>query len=128
VLNQLTDWHLLFRKLLHINRDSNSITYAQVQLCLNKFDLELEQFMKASKKDCHKYKQTNIEWSPYSGEWLQQQWLLSRIQRYLSGLTSDPRNLVQDCRRCGVTDLRTITQEELRMDFFFVQAELGSPG
>jgi hypothetical protein len=30
VLNQLTDWHLLFRKLLYINRDSNSITYAQV--------------------------------------------------------------------------------------------------
>jgi hypothetical protein len=94
VLNQLTDRHLLFRKLLYINRDSNSITYAQVQLCLNKFDHELEQFMKASKKDCHKYKRTNIEWSPYSGKWLQRRWLLSRIQWYLSGLTSNPRNLI----------------------------------
>ncbi len=128
VLNQLTDQHLLFRKLLYINRDSDSITYAQVQLHLNKFDLELEQFMKASEKDCHKYKRTNIEWSPYSGKWLQRRWLLSRIQQYLSGLMSDLRNLIRDCRRRGVTDPRTITQEELRMEFFCVQAEPGSPG
>jgi hypothetical protein len=61
---------------------------------MNKFDLELEQFMKAAEKDCCKYKQTDIAWSWYSGVWLHQQWLLACIQRYLSGKTGDPRNLI----------------------------------
>jgi hypothetical protein len=78
---------------------------------MNKFDLELEQFMKVAEKDCHKYKRTNIEWSPYFGVWLHQRWLLTCIQRYLSGKTRDPRNLIQDCRKRGVTDPRLITQD-----------------
>jgi hypothetical protein len=61
---------------------------------MNKFDLELEQFMKVAEKDCHKYKRTDIEWSPYSGVWLHRWWLLACIQRYLSGKTGDPRNLI----------------------------------
>jgi hypothetical protein len=91
---------------------------------MNKFDLELEQFMKAAEKDCHKYKRANIEWSPYSGVWLHQWWLLACIQRYLSGKTRDPRNLIQDCRKRGVTDPRLITQDELRMEFFICKQNL----
>ena len=39
---------------------------------MNQFDLdlELEQFMKVAKKDCHKFKQKDIVWPPYAGVWL----------------------------------------------------------
>ncbi len=81
---------------------------------MNQFDLdlELEQFVKAAEKNCHKFKQTNIEWSPYAGVWLHQQLLLACIQQYLSGKTRDPRNLIHNCRRCGVSDPWLITQDE----------------
>ena len=118
VLNQLTERHLLFKKLLYIDRDSSEVTNAQLQLRLNKFDKELEEFMKSSERESHKYKRTNIEWSPLAGVWIQRRWLLTRIQRFLSGLTKDPRNLIRECRRRGVTDPRYITPEELRTEFY----------
>ena len=71
VLNQLTERHLLFKKLLYIDRDSARVTHLQLQLRLNMFDRELEEFMKSSERECHKYKRTNIEWSPQAGVWIQ---------------------------------------------------------
>jgi hypothetical protein len=91
---------------------------------MNKFDLEQEQFMKVAEKDCHKYKRTDIEQSPYLGVWLHQWWLLTRIQRYLSDKTGDPRNLIRDCRKQGVTDPRLITQDELCLEFFVCKQNL----
>jgi hypothetical protein len=66
VLNQLLNRHLMFKKMLHINRASNHLSPAIVQLRMNKVDMELEQFMKSAKMDSHRYKRSNIEWSPYS--------------------------------------------------------------
>jgi hypothetical protein len=109
MLNQLANRHLIFKKLLIINQDSNHISPSQVQLRMNKVDLELEQFMKASEQGCHKHVRDNIEWYPYSGVWLHRQWLLARIQQYWQGKTRDPRNLFRECRKQGVKDPRHIT-------------------
>jgi hypothetical protein len=49
-----------------IDWDSNHIPAYQVQLQMNKVDLELEEFMKSSERGSHKYKRNNIEWSPYA--------------------------------------------------------------
>ncbi len=54
VLNQLSNNHLIFKKLLCIDRDSDHIFPAQVQICMNKVDLKLEQFMKLAESDNHK--------------------------------------------------------------------------
>jgi hypothetical protein len=70
VLNQLTVHHRVFKKLYMIDHDSNYVSVALVQLGMNKVDLEQEQFMKSSKKDCHKCKRNDIKWSPYSSIWL----------------------------------------------------------
>jgi hypothetical protein len=70
VLNQLSNRHLMFKKMLHINRASNHLSPAIVQLCMNKVDMKLEQFMKLVEMDSHKYKCSNIEWSPYSSVWI----------------------------------------------------------
>ncbi len=101
VLNQLVNRHLLFKKLLLINQDSD---HAELQLCLNLVDLELEQFMKSSEQGCHKYKWNNIEWSLYVGVWILRRWLLSRVQTFMSGKTRDPRNLFHDCWLKGMKD------------------------
>ena len=66
VLNQLSNRHHIFKKLLLIDQDSAHISQIQVQLRVNKVNLELEQFMKPSKKSSHKFKQNDIEWSPYA--------------------------------------------------------------
>ncbi len=68
--NQLANRHLIFKKLLQIDRGSNHISPAHVQLQMNRVDLELEQFMKSAEADSHKYKRNNIEWSPYASVWI----------------------------------------------------------
>jgi hypothetical protein len=67
LLNQIPKRHMIFRKLLWIDNASKHISPAKVQLCINRVDLELEQFMKTAEKDSHKFKRNNIEWSPYVG-------------------------------------------------------------
>jgi len=94
VLNQLTSRHLIYKKLLYIQQDSKRMTQAQLQLFMNKVDLELEEFMKSSEKDCHKRKRNDIEWSPYAKVWIHRRWLLKRVERYLEKKTRDPRNLI----------------------------------
>jgi hypothetical protein len=58
------------KKFLRIDKDSDHISPAQVQLRMNRVDIELEQFMKSAKADSYKYKPNNIEWSPYAGVWI----------------------------------------------------------
>jgi hypothetical protein len=89
VLNQLSNRHLMFKKMLRIDRASNHLSPAIVQLCMNKVDMELEQFMKLAEMDSHKYKRNKIEWSPYSSVWIHQRWLLKQVKTFLSGKTCD---------------------------------------
>ncbi len=91
---------------------------------MNKVDEELEQFMKSSEHECHKYKRMDIEWSPLAGVWIHQQWLPYCIQNYLAGKTRDPRNLIKACRKQGVKDPRHITQDELRTEFYVCECNL----
>jgi hypothetical protein len=92
VLNQLSNRHLLFKKLLLINKDSNRMSLTRIHLRMNKVDLELEHFMKSMECDCHKYKRNNIKWLLYAGGWVRWRWLLVRVAGYLSGKTNDPHN------------------------------------
>jgi hypothetical protein len=124
VLTQLSNRHLIFKKLLFVDRESDRISPSIVQLKMNRIDLELEQFMKSSKQNCHKYKMMHIEWSPYAGVWLHQRWLLVWVERYLSGKTQDTRNLFQECRRWEVKDPRMITRDELKTEFFVYRQNL----
>jgi hypothetical protein len=101
VLNQLLNRHLMFKKMLCIDRTSNHLSPAIVQLCMNKVNMELEQFMKLVEMDSYKYKLNNIEWSPYSSGWIHQRWLLKRVQTHLSGKTCDPCNLFCECNTKG---------------------------
>jgi hypothetical protein len=70
VLNQLSSRHLLFKKLLLTDKDSDSLSPARIHLWMNKVNLDLKHFMKSAEGNCHKYKQDNIEWSPYAGVWI----------------------------------------------------------
>ncbi len=117
VLNQLSNRHHIFKKLLALSGDNDHISMVQVQLRMNKVDEELEQFMKSSEHKCHKYKRMDIEWSPLAGVWIHQQWLLYCVQNYLAGKTRDPRNLIKACRKRGVRDPHHITQDELQTEF-----------
>jgi hypothetical protein len=77
----------MFKKMLHINRASNHLSPAIVQLRMNKVDMELEQFMQLVEMDSHRYKHSNIERSPYSSVWIHQWWLLKQVQTFLSSET-----------------------------------------
>ena len=71
---------------------------------MDRVDLELEQFMKLSEIECHKYKRNNIEWSPEVGVWIHRRGLLGRVRTFFEGKTRDPRNLFRECSRGGVKD------------------------
>jgi hypothetical protein len=119
LLNQLSNRHLIFKKLLGIDNASNHISPAKVQLRMNgAVDLELKHFMKSAEKDSHKYKRNNIKLSPYVGVWIPRRWLLAPVQSYLAGRTWDPHNLCCECRYRGVKDPRQITLDKLKMEFF----------
>jgi hypothetical protein len=124
VLTQLSNRHLIFKKLLVVDWESNGISPSMVQLKMNRIDLELEQYMKSSEQNGHKYKRMHIEWSPYAGVWLHQRWLLVRVEQYLSGKTRDTRNLFRECRRRGVKDPRQTTRDELKTEFFVCRQNL----
>jgi hypothetical protein len=104
VLNQLANRHLLFHKLLRLGRDPNSLSKVQFLVRINKIDKELKEFMKASKRECHKYVEGRIEWCPETGAWMKRCWLLGRVQVFLNRWTRDPRNLFVDCLKHGLTD------------------------
>jgi hypothetical protein len=120
VLNQLLNMHLMFKKMLCIDRASNHLSPAIVQLRMDKFDMELEQFMKLVEMDCHKYKRNNIEWSLYSSVWIHQRWLLKWVQTFLSSKTCDPHNLFCECSTQGMKDPRLINRDELKTDVLSV--------
>jgi hypothetical protein len=61
MLNQLYIRHLIFKKLLQIDRDSDCISLAAVELRTNRVELELEQFIKSAKSESHKHKRDHIE-------------------------------------------------------------------
>ncbi len=86
--------HLLFKKLLLINKESNHLSPAMIHLSMNKVDLELEHFMKSAEHHCHKYKWDNIKWSPYAGVWIHQRWLLAHVKKYLHVEIREPHNLI----------------------------------
>ena len=113
VLNQLSNRHHIFTKLLVISGDCDYIPTGQVQVQMNKVDQELEEFMKSSKKGCHKYREDHIKWTPLAGVWIHQRWLLIRVQAYPTGKTRDPRKLFTACRKRGVKDPHLITEDEL---------------
>jgi hypothetical protein len=59
-----------------MDRDLDSLSEAQFLVTINKVDKELEDFMKAAKKDCHKYIGGHIKWCPETGVWMKNCWLL----------------------------------------------------
>jgi hypothetical protein len=123
VLNLLLNRHLIFKKLLRIDKKCDCISLAQVQLCLNKIDLELEQFMKTAERDSHKFKRTHIEWSPRLGVWIHR-WCLARVKNFLARWTRDLCNLICACRLCSVMDPRHILMDELKTEFFVLKRNL----
>jgi hypothetical protein len=85
VLNQLANRHLLFHKLLRLGRDLDSLSKVKFLVRINKIDKELEEFMKAFEKECHKYVGGRIEWCLETGVWMKRCWLLGQVQDFLNG-------------------------------------------
>ena len=123
-LSQLCDRHRMFRKLWQLRRESASLTDSQWLLRMNKWDQELEQFMKSAEANCRRYKQNHIEWSPEVGSWLRRRWLLARVRKFKDGKIRDPRNLFRDCKKHGIKDPRRLTREELSLEFFVTNRRL----
>jgi hypothetical protein len=90
LLNQLSKRHLLFKKLLLIDKKSDRLSPAMIHLHMNKVYFELEYFMKSVERDCHKYKRDNNKWSPQAGVWIRWWWLLALVKKYLHGEIRDP--------------------------------------
>jgi hypothetical protein len=127
LLNQLSNRHLLFKKLLLIDKESDSLSPASTHLQMNKVDLELEHFMKSVESDCHKYKRDNIKWLPYAGVWIHWQWLFAHMKKYLHGEIGDPHNLIRECHLRGVTNPQQISMDEFRMEYLVCKQILRFP-
>ena len=74
--------------------------------------------MRASEKQCRKFKQTHIEWSPEVGIWICRRRILERIGRLLDGKVPDARNLVRACSSKGISDPRSMTRKQIQTELF----------
>ncbi len=124
VLNQLSNRHLIFQKLLLTDRASKHISHAALQLRMNKITKEMEQFMKSAERDSHKLKRNNMELSPITRVWLCQRWLLQRVEKYKAGRIRDPRNLFRECALRGIKDPSQITPDEIVAEFYVCKHNL----
>ncbi len=114
----------MFCKLAQIRIIKNELSVGDFLRLMNKWDGELEDYMKAAEKRCNSFKQCYIEWSPDFGLWLSRRWLLQRVQKYLKGKAKDPRNLVRDCCKHGLKDPRDMTQRDLDCEVWICTHEL----
>jgi len=114
----------MFKKLLEIRESSDLLSVANFQLLMNRWDVELEDYMKSAENKCHKFKNCHIEWSPAVGIWLKRRWLLARVQKHLRGGVKDDRNLIRDCLKQNIKHPRRITQAELDIQVYVCSKQL----
>ena len=79
VLNELADRHQMFRKLNGINRLADSMTVAEFQLIMNKWDDELTDYICSAESKCNKFHMGTIDYSPEANAWLRRRWLHSKV-------------------------------------------------
>ena len=73
--------------------------------------------MKSEENQYRSFKQDHIEWSPIVGVWIRRRWLhLGRVHKYLDTPSADPRNMIRDCKKHGITNLQQITQDDLDVE------------
>ena len=80
--------------------------------------------MKASEENCRKFKMNHLEWSPKVGVWIRRKRLLQRVGHFLEGRIPDPRNLLRDCKKRGISDQHLITREELGAELLICDQKL----
>jgi hypothetical protein len=92
---------------------------------INKWDTKLIQYKLHSEKNCTKYKNSHIEWSPEVGLWLSCWWLLARVRKFVLGLgPPDPWNLVRDCLCSHLFDPRMISYSNVMIHIQITQRQL----
>jgi len=106
ILDQLCHRHRMYERMKEIYDMAGVVSASEFQVLINKWDTDLEQYMKAAEKRCRKILSNRIPWSPIVGMWLKRRRLLLRVKRYLEDETSipDPRNLIRDCRKINLCD------------------------
>ena len=114
----------MFHKLNEINRLADSMTVAEFQLVMNKWDDELTDYMRSAESKCNKFHMGHIDYSPEANAWLRRRWLLGRVARYLDGKVPDPQNLFRDCDKHGVGDPRQMTREVLNAELIICHAKI----
>jgi hypothetical protein len=70
VLKQLLFQHWLFEKLEFLQRNHLNMSAADFQLMFNQWDREVIRLMLGSKKQCNKFRDGSIEFSPVIGLWI----------------------------------------------------------
>jgi len=124
VLNELTNRHMMFRKLTDLHNLSRFTTASDFQLQMNRWDDELTQYMHAAENKCHTFKMDHIEYSPFVNKWLERRWILKWMRRYFQGKVPDPRNLFKRCNTHGLPDPRNTDLRTVEMDLFICEKQI----
>ncbi len=96
-LDLLCIQHKMYGRIYFIYSHTDYLSDDDFSYMINKWDTELIQYKLHLEKNCTKYKNSHIKWSPEVGLWLSHRWLLVRIRKFVLGLgPPNPQKLVRD--------------------------------
>jgi hypothetical protein len=93
VLKQLLVRHRSFEKLEFLQQNHSSMSAADFQLMYNQWDREVTRLMLGSERQCNKFRDGSIEFSPVIGLWIRRIQVYRWIRRYLEGKVEHAGNL-----------------------------------
>jgi hypothetical protein len=124
-LDLLCNQHKMYERISFIYSHVEYLSNEDFAYLMNIWDSELTQYKLHLESNCTKFKSCDIEWSPEIGFWLSRRWLLARVQKFVLGQgPPDPCNLIRDCLRSHLFDLRYISHSEVMIHIQITQHQL----
>ena len=113
VLKQLYLRHRVFEKFERIDQNYDTMTAAEFQLELNRWDREVVEYKRCAESKCNKKYDGTIPFSDEVGVWFNRLRIYRWMARFKEGRVKDPRNLFRQCKRHGVPQPRELSPEDV---------------
>ena len=95
--------HRSFKKLEQLQQNHDKLSASEFQLMFNNWDKEVTQLMLGSEKQCNKFRDGTIEFSPVVGIWIRRLQAYHWIEQYHTGKVKHAGNLCRTCRKLGIS-------------------------
>jgi hypothetical protein len=113
ILTKLLIRHRFFEKLEFLQTNHRLMSANAYQTLFNRWGMEVMQLMLASKKQCSKFCDGSIEFSPITGIWIHCLQAYRWVQQFHEKKVAHKGNLFQTCRRLNIASPLVLTPAQV---------------